>query len=164
VEKVYLALVQGFVVGDGEVDLPLRVNRDKARVEVDRKSGKPSHTQYRIVERVHGHTFLECRPLTGRLHQIRVHLAAIGHPLAVDRKYGGARAILLSRFKTDYKPSSRHPERPLIDRLTLHAARLTFTHPATHERLTFEAPLPKDLRATLNQLRRLAPAPPFNAA
>ncbi len=155
VDKVYLVLVQGFVAADGEVRLPLRVNRDKLRVEVAKRNGKAARTAYRILERVVGHTLLECRPMTGRLHQIRVHLAAIGHPLAVDPKYGGGRAIFLSSYKAGYRPSRRRKERPLIARLTLHAARLAFQHPGSTAEVTFESPLPKDFQAALNQLRRL---------
>jgi len=156
VEKVYLALVSGYVAGDGEVNLPLIYHRRQNRVQVTAAGGKASVTRYRVVQRVAGHTLLECRPLTGRRHQIRAHLAAIGHPLAVDPLYGGGTALFLSSFKADYRHSTRHPERPLIARLTLHAARLTVRHPGTGEPVSFEAPVPKDLRATLNQLAKLA--------
>ena len=113
-------------------------------------------TRYRILERLPGNTLLECRPLTGRQHQIRVHLAAIGHPLTVDPQYGGGESVLLSRYKSDYRPSSRRPERPLIERLTLHAARITFEHPHRGQPVTYESPIPRDLQATLRQLGRLA--------
>ncbi len=152
VEKCYWALVSGYVEQDGSVDLRLLADRSAGRVLVS-KRGKVAHTAFRVVERVAGHTLLECRPLTGRLHQIRAHLAAIGHPLAVDVLYGGAEALFLSRFKSGYRPSSRHEERPLCRRLTLHASSLQFSHPTTQALLRIEAPLPKDLRATLNQLR-----------
>lgn len=153
VEKVYEALVSGYVTSDGEVDLPLSYENNKATV--DRRHGKKARTVYRILERVAGHTLLECRPVTGRTHQIRVHMASIGHPLSVDPLYGGAKALMLSDYKSGYRASTRREELPLIARLTLHAARLTFTHPTTGEQVTFEAPRPKDLRATLNQLGRL---------
>lgn len=155
VEKSYLALVNGYVTRDGEVDLPIAANENGTRAEVSKRHGKDSVTRYVIQERFPGLTLLECRPLTGRLHQIRVHLSAIGFPLAVDPLYGGASALFLSRFKPGYKPSGRHEERPLIDRLTLHAARIAFEHPEGTGTVTFEAPLPKDFRATLAQLRRL---------
>ena len=88
--------------------------------------------------------------------QVRVHLAAIGHPLTIDADFGGGRAVLLSDYKPGYRPSGRHAERPLIERLTLHAATVSFRHPGTDASLRFTAPLPKDLRATLVQLRRLS--------
>ncbi|MBU0637420.1 MAG: RluA family pseudouridine synthase [Planctomycetes bacterium] len=156
VEKVYLALVRGYVESDGEVSLCLYYDKRAGHMRASPCRGKPSCTRYSVRQRVPGHTLLECQPLTGRTHQIRAHLAAIGFPLAVDHVYGGARAVLLSEYKPDYRPSTRHAERPLIQRLTLHAARLSFTHPADGERVTFEAALPKDLRVTLNQLARLA--------
>lgn len=159
VEKLYLALVDGYVSSDGEVDLPLLVDKRKKRVRVDRTGGKPAVTRFGIVERLAGLTLLECRPLTGRLHQIRVHLASIGHPLAVDPLYGGGRKLLLSDFKPGYRPNRRREELPLIDRLTLHAFRLTLEHPAGSGSMTFEAPPAKDFRATLGQLRRLHPRP-----
>ncbi len=155
VEKVYLALVRGWVPGDGEVDLPLGVDRDRRRVVVDKRSGKPSLTAYRVLERFAGHSLLECRPKTGRLHQIRVHLSKIGFPLSVDRSYGGGQRLLLSNYKPDYRPNRRGDERPLIARLTLHAARISFDHPGGTGRATYEAPLPKDFQATLKQLRRV---------
>jgi RluA family pseudouridine synthase len=154
-EKTYLALASGRIETPGEVDLPLSVDREKAKVRVDRRKGKPSLTRYRVVEIVGGQTLLECVPVTGRLHQIRVHLAAIDHPLLVDAKYGGARRFMLSRYKFAYRPNRRGEERPLIARLTLHAWRLTFDHPAGTGRVSFEATIPKDLRASITQLRRL---------
>jgi 23S rRNA pseudouridine1911/1915/1917 synthase len=155
VEKVYIALVRGLVAEDGEVSLPLKYNDDHTRAEIAMAGGKPSRTLYSVVETVTAHTLLECRPLTGRLHQIRVHLAAIGHPLGVDPFYGGAEAIYLSTYKSDYRTSRKHEERPLIARLTLHAARIALDHPAGAGRVMFSSPLPKDFRATLSQLRRL---------
>lgn len=154
VEKVYLALVRGYVAADGVVDLPLVADSGGTRAKVSHRHGKDAVTEYRIVERVSGHTLVECRPRTGRLHQIRVHMAEIGHPLGVDPLYGGAAEIRLSDYKSGYKRSTRHDERPLIARLTLHASRLAFGHPAGGERVAFCAELPRDFRATLAQLRR----------
>jgi 23S rRNA-/tRNA-specific pseudouridylate synthase len=154
VEKVYIALVLGYVASDGEVDLPLSFERGDSAVEIAPRRGKEALTRYRVVQRVAGHTVLECEPVTGRLHQIRAHLAAIGHPLAVDPQYGGAERILLSNFKSGYRLSTRRDERPLISRLTLHAARLALPHPGTGVEVRFEAPLPKDLRVTIAQLAK----------
>lgn len=159
VEKVYLALVSGHVEQDGEIDLPLNLEKVGDRVRIARRHGKPALTSYRVLERLPGNTLLECRPRTGRTHQIRVHLAAIGHPLTVDPHYGGGEALLLSHYKHRYRLNRTGQERPLMDRLTLHAHKLTFEHPRTGQRLTLEAPLPKDFRAALTQLRRVAALP-----
>lgn len=156
VEKVYLALVSGHVLEDGRIDLPLDVERGRTRARIARRRGKPAVTEYRVVERLAGNTLLECRPLTGRTHQLRVHLAAIGHPLTVDPDYGGGERLLLSHYKPRYRPNRRGQEKPLIERLTLHAQRLTLEHPTDGGRVTFEAPLPKDFRAAISQLRRLS--------
>lgn len=155
VEKVYIALVSGYVLEDGEIDLRLRFDRRGNRVRAVRSGGLAALTRYRVLQRLAGNTVIECRPVTGRTHQIRAHLAAIGHPLSVDPPYGGGQAILLSFYKPDYRASRRRPERPLIDRLTLHAARISFAHPATGAPQTIESPLPKDMRAAINQLARL---------
>lgn len=153
VQKVYLALVRGAVESDGTIELPLLVDRDRRRVVASTRHGRPAVTNYRVVERFNGFSLLECRPLTGRLHQIRVHLASAGHPLAVDPTYGGCQALLLSSLKSGYRPNRRRQESPLIDRLTLHAWRLAFDHPNGTGRIEIEAACPKDLAATLHQLR-----------
>lgn len=157
VEKIYMALVHGRLTTNGQIDAPLFVDREHSEVRVDVKNGAPSLTHYRVLENFRGYTLLECRPVTGRMHQIRVHLRSIGHPLAVDSLYGGGPSIFLSSFKPDYRPG-KGKEQPLIDRLTLHALRLSFEHPSGAGPVTWEAPLPKDFRATINQMRRAAGA------
>lgn len=155
VEKVYQAIVGGYLREDGEADWPLAYDRRRNTVRVVSGRGKSARTVYRVLQRLAGHTLVECRPLTGRTHQIRVHMATLGHPLAVDPQYGGAESVHLSHFKGDYRASKKHPERPLIDRLPLHAAELRFRHPATGASEVHSAPLPKDMRATISQLGRL---------
>jgi len=154
-EKVYLAIVAGFVAADGKVEQNLVFDRRENRVRPAVGRGSPAVTTYRIRQRLAGNTLLECRPVPDRAHQVRAHLAAIGHPLAVDPVYGGSPALLLSRYKPDYRPSARRPERPLIERLTLHAWRMTFEHPTGGQSMAFEADMPKDFRATVAQLGRL---------
>ncbi len=120
------------------------------------KESKPAQTRWRLIERLGPASLVRCWPLTGRQHQIRVHLQLMGLPLLVDPLYGGAEAFYLSSVKADYHASRRHEERPLIARLTLHAESITFAHPRTSQQVKIDAPLPRDFRALLTQLRKLA--------
>ena len=95
-----------------------------------------------------------CEPLTGRTHQIRVHLSQTGFPLVVDPMYGRRDAFLLSSIKPGYKQKPGRPERPLIGRLTLHASRIDV--PSPHgEPTSVDAPLPKDFERALKQLEKV---------
>lgn len=162
VEKSYLALVQGHPEADeGLIDAPLaRDPHSATRMIVHARLGKPSRTRWEIVERfaagraLGGIALLRCRPLTGRQHQIRVHLVHAGMPLLVDGTYGRREEFLLSTVKPFYRTRRGEVERPLMARLTLHAEALGFEHPVTHERVRVEAPLPKDFKAVLTQLRK----------
>ena len=134
VKRTYLAIARGRIARDGTVDAPVGrhpVQRTKMAV-VD--SGKPAVTHYRVRERFAQHTLVECDLETGRTHQIRVHLASIGHPLEGDAAYAG-----------------RGPR--LLPRQALHAWRLAFVHPASGESVQFESPIPGDFRALLERLR-----------
>jgi len=156
VEKTYLALVRGAPGQDeGLIDAPLtRDPNSTTRMIVHAKRGKRSQTRWEVVERFPGMALLRCHPLTGRQHQIRVHLAHARMALLVDGLYGECEAFYLSHVKTGYKHGGGE-ERPLIARLTLHAESIAFAHPRTGEAVRIEAPLPKDFRATLAQLRKL---------
>lgn len=157
VSKQYLALVQGSPdVDSGLILAPIGEHpKISGKMVITQKKGRPAETRFRVVERLGGITLVRCEPRTGRQHQIRVHLALANLPLLVDELYGDASAFYLSRVKPGYQTSGRHEERPLLDRLSLHAESLTFRHPRTGQPVVVEAPLPKDLRATLNQLRKL---------
>ncbi|MFZ5497204.1 MAG: RluA family pseudouridine synthase [Verrucomicrobiota bacterium] len=162
VTKVYEALTAGLPPTDAyTVDLVLKEDDAKpGRMCVVKKHGKASVTEFRVLARFPqpagrpGFAHVECRPLTGRTHQIRVHLAASGTPILNDPFYGNDTRLLLSDLKRGYK--GRDEERPLIARLALHAGVLTFIHPATREPLTLTAPLPQDFSVALKYLHKFA--------
>jgi 23S rRNA pseudouridine1911/1915/1917 synthase len=106
-----------------------------------------------VLERFARCAWLEVRPRTGRTHQIRVHLAHLGHPIVADPTYGR-----LPPPFTSAQAGLPGPARELLARCALHAARLTFRHPLSGERVGFEAPLPADLRAAQEALRSAGPA------
>lgn len=160
IAKEYLALVTGRPPErEGQVDAPLaRHPNSPQRMAIMRHGGRPALTLWKVEETFREHTLLRVFPKTGKTHQIRVHLESIGLPLAIDPLYHPARpgrpaGIFLSRFKRGYSPTAGEEERPLIDRLTLHAEKLSFVD-RKGEPVVVTCPLPKDLRATLNQLRR----------
>jgi 23S rRNA pseudouridine1911/1915/1917 synthase len=164
IRKRYLALVEGeHSLEDGEeelIDRPIAPDaRRTGRMCVAQDGGKESRTRVSVVERFRGFTWMRCEPLTGRTHQIRVHLADRGFPLAVDTLYGHRDALKLSEIKRGYRPKRGKSEHPLIDRLTLHAEGLTF--PSVDETRAGEvdvtAPVPKDLARTLKQLSKVRP-------
>lgn len=155
-EKTYHALVVGTAARDAfTMELALRPDEGRpGLIRAVKKGGKPSATDFRVLERYRGLAWLECRPRTSRTHQIRVHLAAAGLPILNDSFYGGDTRLLLSALKRGYKGRAR--ERPLISRLALHASELTVVHPLTHARLTLRAPLPNEFAVALKYLRRFA--------
>ena len=147
-EKTYLAIVRGSPAAEFRVDVPVAAGR-KGRMRAGRPGesrAKPAGTTFRTLQRFPARegrpdlALVECRPETGRTHQIRVHLAHAGAPLAVDPDYGDPGPLVL-------------PSGAVLDRTPLHASRLALRHPATGEPLVLEAPLPRDLEAALAALR-----------
>jgi RluA family pseudouridine synthase len=156
VAKVYRALVHGAPTWDEiACDLPLSPDGDRLhRTIVDAHKGKPSSTAFAVVARYKDHALIEARPTSGRTHQVRVHLSALGHPCLCDPLYGDGRPLLLSKLKKRWK-GDPHDERPLLERSALHALSAEFPHPGTGATLKIEAPLPKDMRASISQLEKL---------
>ena len=147
-DKIYLALVDGAVGEDaGEINVPLRVDDepmgDRPRVHPDVEHGKPAHTLFRVARRWRDATLLEVRILTGRTHQIRAHLRAIGHAILGDPRYG-PKARNQKLFETHG-----------LNRLCLHAARLQVPHPTLGTTVDVYAPLPDDISRLMSVIRRV---------
>jgi len=156
VKKAYLAVIVGEMARDTmEIDLSLDASHGRT-VRISRKRGKPARTLVRVLERFQGFSLVEARPVTGRRHQIRAHLAAVGHPLAVDPLYNGATGVFLSRIKRGYRPKPGRDESPVMARLTLHAADIRFVSPATGEAVEVSTEPPSDFRRLLRVLRKYA--------
>jgi RluA family pseudouridine synthase len=141
-EKVYHALVNGSPPWDQKTAKhPLRANvGHKHRTQVNDRMGKASETHFHVLERFAAQGLVEAKPVTGRTHQVRAHLYALGHPLLGDELYGG-------------------PETQLISRPALHAYSLAFNHPESGQLMDFKAPYPADFEAALRSLRGQRPQP-----
>ncbi|MGH7595761.1 MAG: RluA family pseudouridine synthase [bacterium] len=157
IEKTYLALVRGEVAEEAlTIQRPIAGHPSRPGVMTVSRSGKSAVTSIRVLERFRGFTFLEVQPQTGRQHQIRVHLQAIGHPLSVDPIYGQSEAFFLSAIKSGFHLKEGEKEQPLIRRLTLHASTLRLQHPEHKESMTITAPEAKDFQAVLRNVRKYA--------
>lgn len=138
ITRKYRAIVCGNLKEDeGTVDAPIgRHPQDRKKMAIVRSGGKRAVTHYRVLERFGNDTYIECQLETGRTHQIRVHMASLGHPLLGDEIYG--------RAKSPFK----------LEGQTLHAMVLGFIHPTTGEYMEFEAPLPEYFEKLLEKLRK----------
>ena len=155
--KKYVALVRGVPTEDKfAVDAKLAPHPVKiGLIRVDPKNGKKSKTEFEVLEKFSEWTLLRCTPLTGRTHQIRVHLSHMDLPIVGDKLYGG-KPLWLSRLKPDYRLKPGREERPLISRVALHAEELALSHPVTGETLKITAPWPRDLKVAVKYLRQFA--------
>jgi len=141
-KREYFAVVHGSVGGAGEVDAPIgRHPRLRTRMAVTAR-GKPARTRYQVVERLRQATLLAVSLETGRTHQIRLHMHAIGHPVVGDPTYG-------KRLRADAEAALTQ-----FPRQALHAARLALVHPATGNACEWSSPLPADMHALVKMLRR----------
>lgn len=161
VVKKYLALVIGRPLQES-FSISFKLSVDAHGHAVVSASGKVSETHCRIVEAFSRFSLLEAHPVTGRHHQIRVHLAHIGHPLAVDPVYGSAAPLTIADIKPGFRKNimsrnalSDEEETPaLLLRTPLHAASISFSHPLERSAMQVTADMPKDMQATLKQLRK----------
>jgi 23S rRNA pseudouridine1911/1915/1917 synthase len=160
VQKTYLAIVRGEMeADDGEIDMPMGRPEEGLHLLMEVRpegEGMPARTEYRVLERRAGHSMVELRPLTGRQHQLRVHLSAIGYPIVGDKLYGPEREeAFLEYLDTGMTPSLH--ERLGHTRHALHALRLEIAHPESDAPMVFEAPLAADLQGIWDQLSRVDP-------
>jgi len=154
-EKHYLALTEGVLPGpELLIDQPIGSNpHQPGKCRIDLRNGKTAQTRVKLLERFRHHALVDAELLTGRQHQVRVHLQFIGCPLVADPDYGNGTPLLLSQIKPGYKAAA-HEERPLIGRPALHAWRLKIQHPASNASIAIEAPMPDDFTLALKYLRR----------
>jgi len=162
-QKEYVALVEGDVeTAEAELDMPIG-NDTLSPIRIKRcvrPDGAPSVTKYRVERRWGPATLVHAWPKTGRLHQIRVHLAAMGHPVLCDHMYGLRTRLCVSDFCPTVAPGE---DRCLLARHALHCARMTIVHPTRNEPTTFEAPLPNDMRQTIEAFDQYASAQPASS-
>ncbi|MDE0442702.1 MAG: RluA family pseudouridine synthase [Gammaproteobacteria bacterium] len=146
IERSYLAIVEGVVEADRRIDLAIgRDRRNRLRQSV-RPDGRAAVTHVVVKGRFAAHTLVEARLETGRTHQIRVHMATVGHPLVGDTRYGARRIVPPGGTEAVNEVVRRFP------RQALHACRLALPHPASSERMTFESELPEDMQCLLQAL------------
>lgn len=151
VQKTYHAVVQGYLqVAEKSILLPLSVTA-KGLAKVDLKDGKKAETIITTLQHFDHYTLLACNPVSGRLHQIRVHLASQNFPIVADETYGG-KMPYLSRMKRDFKTSKWENEQPMMQRVALHAYELDFK--AMGQEYRVQAPYPKDFDVLLKLLRK----------
>lgn len=152
VKKVYHAIIEGtHVFNDLLVDLPI-LNTGKGNVSISRQEGKRAETWFQSLKYFKHYTLVECRPVTGRMHQIRIHLATQRASIAGDAMYRG-KPVFLSTLKRKYNLSKDQEEQPIMKRFALHAHELTFNiNPETD--VTIHAPYPKDFDTLLKLLEK----------
>lgn len=151
VKKVYHAVVNGSHNLDGiEVNLPISPAGDSA-VRIDRENGKVALTYFNTIKAFKDATLAECMPLTGRMHQIRIHLSCLKAPIVADKQYGG-KDLFLSNMKRNFKLKKDTHEHPIIKRVALHAYALAFKPLKQDEEVVAIAPYPKDFAVLVKLL------------
>ncbi|MEW6027549.1 MAG: RluA family pseudouridine synthase [Planctomycetota bacterium] len=154
-QKEYIALVEKEVKSDSDlIDKPIgRHASDYKKMAISAKGGKGREavSVYHVIERYHNFSLVRVAPKTGRTHQIRVHLASIGHPVVCDKTYGLREELFLSDIRLGIDEADN---KSILNRQALHAAKLTFYHPATKKEMTLEAPLAEDIQKVIELLKR----------
>lgn len=152
-EKEYFAIVVGVVDRDRDtIDKPIGKHpyqREKMAIRSGHKTSREAQTFYEVTGRYRTFSTLKLRPRTGRTHQLRIHLASVGHAVLCDRMYGGRAKICRGEIHGD--PTDEHV---LLDRQALHAHRLKVTHPITGEPIEFIAPIPADIQSVLDEFEK----------
>jgi 23S rRNA pseudouridine955/2504/2580 synthase len=154
-EKRYHAVVNGTHNFEMiSVYLPIAMKRDGTMVAIDRQKGKEADTIFNTMKVYRNHTLVECMPITGRMHQIRIHLVCLKAPIVCDPTYSGE-MIYLSDLKRKFNLKKETEEQPLIKRVALHAHSLTFRL-LNEEIIKIEAPYPKDFEVLVKQLDKFS--------
>jgi RluA family pseudouridine synthase len=154
VEKIYFGIVWGVpATTSGVIDLPMQEHPSKNGTMIVHRKGKTASTGFTVLENFEKYSSVKFELFTGRTHQIRVHMKESGHPILCDPLYGDGKPVFVSSLKKNYNHSGFDEEKPILGRLALHAARLSFTD--RHGKIfAFEAEMPKDLRALISQMRK----------
>jgi 23S rRNA pseudouridine1911/1915/1917 synthase len=154
VEKIYFGIVWGVPASpSGIIELSILEHPGKNGTMVVHRKGKPASTGFEVIENFGKYSLIKFNLFTGRTHQIRLHMKETGHPILCDLLYGDGKPFFVSSLKKNYNHSGFEEEKPILGRLALHSAKLSFTD--QHGKLiTLEAEMPKDLRALLSQMRK----------
>ncbi|MFQ6008655.1 MAG: RluA family pseudouridine synthase, partial [Candidatus Zixiibacteriota bacterium] len=152
IKRTYIALVCGHMKDDaGVIELPIgRSLKDRKKLVVTNVKSREARTSYKLIDRFRSFDLLEVQLHTGRTHQIRVHFSHLGHPVFGDPEYGGRHKWLRGMFALERLLARRLLD--IIDRQALHAKRLEFTHPVTHQTVNLEAGPPEDINQVLGML------------
>jgi len=152
VDKVYHAVIEGtHVFNSLKVDLPI-LNQGNRNVSIDRYNGKPAETIFTSIQYFKHYTLVECKPITGRMHQIRIHLATQHAAIVGDDMYRGKPVYLSQIKKRGFTLSKDEDEQPIMKRFALHSKKVTFK--IDQKEYTFEAPYPKDFAILVKQLEK----------
>ncbi len=154
IDKHYLGIVKGSPLNKkGVINEPIAENQHQKGIMIINKRGKPSITEYEVVDDFGIYSLVKFKILSGRTHQIRVHMKHIGHPIACDETYGDGKPVLISSFKKKFKLNREQEEQPILKRLGLHAYQIKFNSQAGQP-VEIIAEVPKDFKALLQQLSK----------